>query len=163
MKVRHFFLLVAMLLTAVGSLAAQDIQEKRPINLSGVWQMCFYSSASPDIPGELKTSNSLKILSEDGCFTNVVMMQTGAVVIGYGTYDVKDGKVYNEYVTRNIHLPQLNGQINEMYFTLEDDGDLMYVKYYLTKDADGNKIDSWQHEIWKRVTMPDTYPSNIVR
>ena len=50
-----------------------------------------------------------------------------------------------------------------MYFTLEDDGDLMYVKYYLTKDADGNKIDSWQHEIWKRVTMPDTYPSNIVR
>ena len=36
MKVRHFFLLAAMLLTAVGSLAAQDIQEKRPIHLSSV-------------------------------------------------------------------------------------------------------------------------------
>lgn len=42
--------------------------------------MCFYRSNSPDIPGELKTSNSLKILSDDGRFTNLLMMQTGAVI-----------------------------------------------------------------------------------
>lgn len=163
MKTRYFFLLAVMLLMAVGNVMAQDVEEKRPIDLSGVWQMCFYRSASPDIPGEIKTSNSLKILSGDGQFTNVVMMQSGAIVIGYGTYELKSGDVFNEYVTRNIHLPQLNGQINEMHFTLGENGDLMYVKYYVEKDMDGNVIDSWKHEIWKRVEMPTEYPENIVR
>ena len=88
MKTRCFFLWAAMLLMAVGSVMAQDIEEKKPVSLNGVWQMCFYSSSSPDIPGELKTSNSLKILSDDGRFTNVVMMPSGAIVIGYGTYDL---------------------------------------------------------------------------
>lgn len=163
MKTRCFFLWAVVLLMAVGNVMAQDIEEKRPVNLTGVWQMCFYRSASPGIPGELKTSNSLKILSDDGQFTNVVMMQTGAIVIGYGTYELKSGDVYNEYVTRNIHLPQLNGQINEMHFELGENGDLMYVKYYVEKDVEGNTIDSWTHEIWKRVEMPTKYPENIVR
>ena len=162
MKTRYFFLLAVMLL-AVGNMAAQDIQEKKPIDLSGVWQMCFYSSSEPGTPGELKTSNSLKILSEDGNFTNVVMMQTGAIVIGYGTYELKGNNLFNEYVTKNIHLPQLDGQINEMHFELSDDNDLMYVKFYIKNDISGNVIDSWKHEIWKRVEMPTTSPENIVR
>ena len=163
MKTRCFFLWAAMLLMAVGSVMAQDIEEKKPVSLNGVWQMCFYSSSLPDIPGELKTSNSLKILSDDGRFTNVVMMPSGAIVIGYGTYDLKSSNVFNEYVTRNIHLPQLNGQVNEMHFDLRENGDLMYVKYFVEKDIDGNAIESWAHEIWKRVEMPTKYPDNIVR
>ena len=133
MKVRHFFLLAAMLLTAVGSLAAQDIQEKRPINLSGVWQMCFYRSSSPNVVGELKTGNSLKILSDDGRFINLVMMQTGAIIIGYGTYKQESENSYTEYVEKNLHLPQLNGEKNVMQFELEENGNLMLVKYYMTK------------------------------
>ena len=50
-----------------------------------------------------------------------------------------------------------------MHFELKEDGNLMFVKYYLTVDRDGNKIDSWCHEIWKRVVMPSAYPENIVR
>ena len=64
---------------------------------------------------------------------------------------------------KNLHLPQLNGDKNEMHFELKEDGNLMFVKYYLTVDRDGNKIDSWCHEIWKRVVMPSAYPENIVR
>lgn len=37
------------------------------------------------------------------------------------------------------------------------------VKYYLKTDRNGNKIDSWCHEIWKRVEMPSAYPENIIR
>ena len=59
------------MLLAVGNSIAQAVQEKTPVNLQGVWQMCFYRSNSPDIPGELKTSNSLKILSDDGRFINL--------------------------------------------------------------------------------------------
>ena len=69
MKIRDFFLVAFLMLLTVGSSMAQDVQEKTPITLHGVWQMCFYRSNSPDIPGELKTSNSLKILSDDGRFT----------------------------------------------------------------------------------------------
>lgn len=163
MKTRCFFLWAAMLLMAVSSVMAQDIEEKKPVNLNGVWQMCFYSSSSPDVPGELKTSNSLKILSDDGKFTNVVMMQSGAIIIGYGTYSLKSSNVFNEHVARNIHLPQLNGKTNELHFELCEDGDLMYVKYFVEKDIEGNTIESWAHEIWKRVDMPTKYPENIVR
>lgn len=36
-----------------------------------------------------------------------------------------------------------------MQFELEENGNLMLVKYYLKTDRNGNKIDSWCHEIWK--------------
>ena len=72
MKIRYFLsLMVAMLLGTMSTVVAQDIEEKVPVTLNGVWQMCFYRSSSPDIPGELKTSNSLKILSDDGRFCNL--------------------------------------------------------------------------------------------
>lgn len=70
----------------------------------------FYRSSSPNVVGELKTGNSLKILSDDGRFINLVMMQTGAIIIGYGTYKQESENSYTEYVEKNLHLPQLNGE-----------------------------------------------------
>ena len=130
MKIRYFFLVAFLMLFAVGNSMAQDVREKTPVNLHGVWQMCFYRSNSPDIPGELKTSNSLKILSDDGRFINLLMMQTGAVILGYGTYE-------------------MNSEV--------------YVKYFLESDANGNRIDSWCHEIWKKVEMAPVYPGDELR
>lgn len=163
MKIRDFFLVAFLMLLTVGSSMAQDVQEKTPITLHGVWQMCFYRSNSPDIPGELKTSNSLKILSDDGRFTNLLMMQTGAVILGYGTYEINNEGLYTEYVEKNVHLPQLNGEKNEMHFELKENGKLMYVKYFLKNDANGNEIDSWCHEIWQKVEMAPVYPGDELR
>lgn len=164
MKIRYFFLLAMMLIFSMGNSVAQEtVAEKTPAALSGIWQMCFYRSASPDVPGELKTSNSLKILSEDGHFSNIVMMQTGAIMIGYGNYYLKSPGVYTEVVEKNIHLPQLNGAKNDMHFELKENGSLMHVKYYLATDIDGNQINTWCHEIWKKVEMPSEYPRDIVR
>lgn len=163
MKSRYFLLLAASTLMSLGVSLAQEVKEKTPVTLSGVWQMCFYRSVSPDVPGELKTSNSLKILMEDGRFCNLVMMPQGAIIIGTGTYKLTSSDVYTEYVEKNIHLPQLDGQKNDLHFELEENGTLMYIKYFLKNDINGNEINSWNHEIWKKVEMPTTYPENIIR
>lgn len=161
MKMRKFLFLALSLLVVSGSALAQSA-EKVPISLNGVWQMCFYRSNSPDVAGELKTSNSLKILSDDGHFTNLVMMPHGAIIIGEGTYEMTSEKSYTEIVERNLHLPQLNGKKNVMEFEMKDDG-IMVVKYFLKEDINGNRIDSWCYETWKRVSMPEKYPENIIR
>ncbi|WP_300725566.1 DUF4488 domain-containing protein [uncultured Bacteroides sp.] len=163
MKIGKLLLTLTLSLLSVGITWAQDAKEKDPNSLNGIWQMCFYRSASPDIPGELKTSNSLKILADDGNYYNLVMMPQGAIIIGYGTYSVPEKGVLAEKVEKNIHLPQLNGQRNDLHFELREGGDLMYVKYFLKNDIHGNEINSWNYEIWKRVEMPDSYPENIIR
>ena len=46
MKTRSLFLWVVSLFLGVTNLLAQDVQEKIPSTLNGVWQMCFYRSSS---------------------------------------------------------------------------------------------------------------------
>ena len=91
------------------------------------------------------------------------MMPTGAIVIGYGTYTIDSDSTYTENVEKNIHLPQLNNQKNVLHYTLKDQNKVMVLKYFLKDDIDGNRIDSWCYETWKRVDMPSKYPENIVR
>lgn len=90
------------------------------------------------------------------------MMPHGAIIIGEGTYEMTSEKSYTEIVKRNLHLPQLNGKKNVMEFEMKDDG-IMVVKYFLKEDINGNRIDSWCYETWKKVTMPEKYPENIIR
>ena len=161
MRIRRLFLLAAMLLSTVGFTMAQTT-EKTPTHLNGVWQMCFYRSSSPGLPGELKTSNTLKILSDDGKFTNLVMSPTGAIIIGTGTYEQTSFNSYIETVEKNLHLPQLVGHKNVLEFEMKG-GDVMILKYFLKEDVNGNRIDTWCYETWKRVTMPNEYPADIIR
>ena len=63
MKRRILFFLVAMfLMSGISKTMAQTTAD----DLKGIWQMCFYMSSDPTLPGELKPSNSFKILSDDG-------------------------------------------------------------------------------------------------
>ncbi|MGN0058440.1 MAG: DUF4488 domain-containing protein [Phocaeicola plebeius] len=163
MKTRYFLTWIAFLAMSLSVALAQDVKEKSPSQLNGVWQMCFYRSSSPDVPGELKTGNSLKILSDDGRFVNLVMMNQGAIMIGYGSYHINSEKSYTEVVKKNIHLPQLEGQENELFYEFSDDHSIMYVKFFVKFDTNGNQVDSWVHEIWKRVEMPAQMPDNLVR
>ena len=159
MKTRYFIALVAFVAMSLSTMLAQTGTP----TLHGVWQMSFLTSSSPDEPGELKTGNSLKILTTDGKFMNVVMMPQGAIIIGYGTYKINSDESYTEVVEKNIHLPQLNGQENQLMYEFSEDGNVMYLKFFVKYDINGNQIDSWSKEIWKRVIMPDEYPTNIVR
>ena len=44
MRMRFLFVMILGCFCGMSTVNAQDIQEKRPINLSGIWQMCFYCS-----------------------------------------------------------------------------------------------------------------------
>lgn len=160
MKARSLFIAVLCSFMGVVNTYAQDwFNETTPESLQGVWQMCFYSSSLPALPGELKSSNSLKILGEGGEFTNVVMMPTGAIIIGSGTYTLNSDSTFTEHVKKNIHLPELDGKDNVMHFELAENGKLMFVKFKSSEAGD----DVWSHEIWRKIDMPSTYPTDIVR
>ena len=163
MKIRSLFFMLLAMTSAFVDTKAQDIQEKRPVNLSGIWQMCFYCSPSPDVPGELRASHSLKILSGDGRFCNLVMTSAGAVIIGYGTFSLSSSTFYTEYVEENVHLPQLKGSETKLYFELKEGGKLMSVKYFVETDAEGNRIDAWYKEMWRRVEVAPAYPGDDFR
>ena len=159
MRRRFLFIVMAMfLLSGFSKIMAQTANA----DLKGIWQMCFYVSNDPAVPGELKPSNSFKILSGDGTFTNMVMVPNkGAIIIGSGPYKQTATRAFTEYVEKNLHLPQLVGVGNVLEFELKDD--VMMVKFFVKKDANGNEINSWYYETWKRVVMPTVYPKDLVR
>lgn len=166
MKTRY---LLIMLLAALSTtLYASEKKTKESVrqttSLKGVWQMCFYVSETPDTPGEPKPGNTFKVLSEDGYITNfTVIPNKGAIITGYGTYKQVSDSVYHENIERSIHLPMLNNQINALQFELCEGGKFLRLKFYIEKDEYGNTVDTWYHETWKRVEMPDKYPDNLVR
>ena len=160
MKRRILFFLVAMfLMSGISKTMAQTTAD----DLKGVWQMCFYMSSDPSVPGELKPSNSFKILSDDGKFTNMtVIPNKGAIIIGSGTYKLTAPNAFTEHVEKNLHLPQLVGVDNVLEFEMKG-GEVMMVKFFVKKDQEGNEINSWYYETWKKVKMPAIYPKDLVR
>ena len=162
---RHYLFLLVVVFLLLGSfrVMGQSNGNFPPVDLRGIWQMCFYVSGNPDVPGELKPSNSFKMLSKDGEFINMTVIPNhGAIVIGSGTYKQTATNAYTEHVDKNIHLPQLIGQDNVLEFELKDGG-IMVVKFFVEKDVNGNEINSWFYETWKRVNMPAVYPKDLVR
>ena len=108
-----FLLMIAFLLIGTSRVVGQEKSDAAPVNLKGIWQMCFYVSGTPQVPGELKPCNSFKILSDDCKFTNMTMIPNhGAIIIGSGTYRQTAPNAYTEHVEKNLHLPQLVGVDN---------------------------------------------------
>ena len=161
---RHYLFILTAVCMLFGSRAMAQVESGfASANLNGIWQMCFYVSGNPDVPGELKPSNSFKILSDDGKFTNLtVIPNRGAIIIGSGTYKQTAPNAFTEHVEKNIHLPQLVGVDNVLEFEMKG-GEVMIVKYFVKKDKEGNDIESWYYETWKRVKMPPVYPKDLVR
>ena len=161
---RHFLfsMMAVLLLLGSGRMVAQTSNQTTPVELNGIWQMCFYVSGDPSIPGELKPSNSFKILTNDGQFVNLtVIPNQGAIIIGSGTYKQTAVNAFTEHVEKNLHLPQLVGK--EYVLEYEMNGDIMLVKFFVKKDPDGNDINSWYYETSKKVRMPAVYPKDLVR
>lgn len=155
--------IVAMLLMITNATAQEVTTRFKPANLKGIWQMCFYVSESPNIPGELKPGNTFKVLTEDGHITNfTVIPNKGAIITGGGTYKQISNDTYIENIERSIHLPMLNNKTNTLNFEIKDDK-LLKLKFFIEKDEHGNTVDTWYHETWFRVEMPDKYPEYLVR
>lgn len=162
---KHYLsvVMVAMLLVITNVTAQEVTTHFEPANLKGIWQMCFYVSESPDIPGELRPGNTFKVLTEDGRITNfTVIPNKGAIITGGGTYKQVSNDTYIENIEQSIHLPMLNNNTNTLNFEIKD-GNLLKLKFFIEKDENGNTVDTWYHETWFRVEMPDKYPEHLSR
>lgn len=154
--------MLAALLLAVTGVKAQENAKFKPADLAGIWQLCHYVSENPDLPGSLKPSNTFKVLSDDGRIVNfTVIPGSSAIITGYGTYMQLTDNSYKESIEKNIHLPMLDHKDNVLEFEIQHD--VMYLKFYIEKDLNGNELNTWFHETWKRVAMPDKFPEDIVR
>lgn len=163
MKRKYFFTMLAAMLLAVAGGKAQERTNFKPADLAGIWQLCHYVSEIPDVPGMLKPSNTFKVLSDDGRIVNFTIIPgTDAIITGYGTYQQLTDNSYKESIVKNIHLPMLDNKDNVLEFEMNEDG-VMYLKYFIAKDLNGNELNTWFHETWKRVEMPDKFPEDIVR
>ncbi len=162
MKRNYFFTMLAAMLFAVAGVNAQETTDFKPADLAGIWQLCHYVSENPDIPGELKPSNTFKILSDDGRITNFTAIPgSSAIITGCGTYKQLTDNSYQESNEKNIHLPMLDN--NDLVLEFEITDGVMYLKYYIANDLNGNELNTWFHETWKRVEMPAKFPQDIVR
>ena len=56
----------------------------------------------------------------------------------------------------------LDNKDNILEFEMGEGG-VMYLKYFIAKDLNGNELNTWFHETWKRVNMPSAFPEDIVR
>lgn len=163
MKKIFFFTMLTVMLLGVSDSMAQKKAKFQPADLKGIWQLCHYVSEVPDVPGVLKPSNTFKVLSDDGRIVNFTIIPgADAIITGYGTYQQLTNNTYKESIEKNIHLPMLDNQDNILEFELADGG-LLYLKYYIAKDLNGNELNSWFHETWKRLNMPAKIPEDIVR
>ena len=163
MKRKYFFTMLAAMLLAVAGGKAQERTNFKPADLAGIWQLCHYVSEIPDVPGILKPSNTFKVLSDDGRIVNFTIIPgTDAIITGYGTYQQLTDNSYKESIVKNIHLPMLDHKDNVLEFEMNEDG-VMYLKYIIATELNGNELNTWFHETWKRVEMPDKFPEDIVR
>ncbi|MCD8165171.1 MAG: DUF4488 domain-containing protein [Bacteroides sp.] len=164
MKKQQLLLFVTALLFGVTHVSAQNLFGSNQSGLRGIWQMCFYLAESPDVPGNIKPGNTFKILTDDNRIVNfTVIPNKGSIITGYGSYEIVDDKTYVEHIERNIHLPMLDGRENVMLYELVDNDQLMKVKFLIEKDENGNEINSWYNETWKKIDMPDKFPEDLVR
>lgn len=163
MKKKYFITMLAAVLLAVTGVMAQKKANFKPADLKGIWQLCHYVSETPGIPGTLKPSNTFKVLSDDGRIVNFTLIPgSDAIITGYGTYVQLTDNSYKESIDKNIHLPMLDKKDNVLEFEMSVEG-VMYLKFFIAKDLNGNELNSWYHETWKRVVMPLKFPEDIVR
>lgn len=163
MKKLYFFTVLSVMLLGVTGAMAQKKSKFKVAELKGIWQLCHYVSESPEVPGELKPSNTFKVLGDDGVIVNfTVIPGSSAIITGYGKWKQLTNDSYKESIEKNIHLPMLDNQDNILEFEIKD-SDYLYLKYFIKKDLNGNELNSWYYETWKRLEMPAKFPEDIVR
>ena len=164
MKRVYFYGMLVTALFAVTTVFAKSPKKSAAGELRGIWQLCHYVSEDPEVPGTLKPSNTFKVLSDDGRIVNFTIRPGAAAIItGYGTYKQLTNDSYKESIEKNIHLPMLDNKDNILYYEMGEEEGIMHLKYCIEKDLNGNELNTWYHETWRRVTMPDKFPEDVVR
>ena len=110
-----------------------------------------------------EAAEAYEVLSDDGQIVNFTIIPgADAIITGYGTYKQLTDDSYKESIEKNIHLPMLDNQDNILEFEIKDN-DYLHLKYFIKNDLNGNELNTWYYETWKRVEMPAKFPEDIVR
>lgn len=153
-------IVTVLLLIVTGTVTAQAGGKNKKPGLKGIWQMCFYASETENVPGMLKSGNTFKVLSDDGKITNfTITPNRSAVITGYGTYEQLSDSTYAENIERSVHLPVLNSKTNILHYEFVEGG-YMRIKFFIKEDEQGNLMNSWYHETWRKIDMPDKKMEN---
>ena len=67
-----------------------------------------------------------------------------------GTWKQLTDDSYRESIEKNIHLPMLDNQDNILEFEIKD-SDYLHLKYFIKNDLNGNELNAWYYETWKRM------------
>ena len=59
-------------------------------------------------------------------------------------------------------MPFASKAIDDISFEIKDN-DYLCLKYFIKNDLNGNELNTWYYETWKRVEMPAKFPEDIVR
>jgi hypothetical protein len=131
--------------------AQSKINEKSKA-LEGVWMIKAERSSNllemgfrPAMPG------TLKIITSDGKFTNLRVMQTKTIITVDGLFKVESDTIFVESIKRSLNS-SLIGKDNKLFFRMEGNNKL-YIKWFLQKNALDEKMDIWVEELWEKAEM----------
>ncbi|UFH35304.1 DUF4488 domain-containing protein [Flavobacterium acetivorans] len=132
--------------------AQSKINEKSKA-LEGVWTCKAERSSNllemgfrPAMPG------TLKIISADGKFTNIRVMQSKTVITIDGLFKVESDSIFVESIKRSLNSV-LIGKENRLLFRMEGNNKL-YIKWFLEKNQLNQKMNIWIEELWEKAEMP---------
>lgn len=153
MKKKALYVLTLIAMSSFVLASAQSKLNEKHRALEGVWTFKALRSSNmlekgfrPAAPG------TLKIISTDGKFTNLSVMQARTIISTDGLFKVESDSIFVESVKRSLN-PSLIGKDNKLFFRMEGNNKL-YIKFFLEKNALNEKMNIWMEELWEKAEMP---------
>ena len=172
MKIKNFSLLLVIggsltLSSAIFSSCAsknklESSSNRESSSLAGIWQICHKVPSQTSVSAQIYKGKTLKILSEDGKFTNVYFddKRGGAIITGYGTYRQTSDNMYIESIVNSVNTSINNDEI-EFLFKIVDNKSL-HTRFFVKKDGRGNPLNRWFEESYVKV-IPVNYDSFLTK
>lgn len=160
MKKASLYVLTLIATSSFFLASAQSKINEKSKALEGVW-MCKAERSSnlPEMGFRPAMPGTLKIISPDGKFTNIKVLQSRTIITIDGLFKVESDSVFVESVKRSLN-PSLIGKDNKLFFRMEGNNKL-YLKWFAPKNLLGNNTDIWIEEFWEKAEMPSPQ-SNLI-
>lgn len=119
-------------------------------DIVGIWQWVASEGRNGElIPVRSQTENrTFKVINSDNTFYTMMLVpgMYSPVITFYGTYQLSgEGKFYENILQNALH-PNVSGQISELRYTLEDNGNTLISEFKLENSP------RWVKEKWIRIS-----------
>lgn len=156
------FLLCAILCTwfFAGNIHAQQQTTSTPDSpLYGLWTLVG-ENVNGKFKPTVRSNKIFKMITKDNQFMNFIITGERSLISAFGGVELRSDSVYVEKIEKSLNTT-LNGEDNEMHYNIKEDN-LLYVRFFLEKNALNQPLNQWYEELWIRVMMPDDKNNNII-